>query len=388
MKPAISIKKVRSFMICVLILSVFITGFHLLSILPFRGEATYLTTLDKGLFKAEATNRGETPFAVSKIVRFIAPFHIVDSDLLDMNTLAFTSSNPEAKNLVQTGIYDLSTNLLSYEFDKQNQITESKISISNDGKLILATYESKEGGLSKTYVYDAATNKKLSIFNGVFAAEWLPDNIRFVGMDDYLFIQDIKTGMRENILKISDYAGKLPNLFFDLKLLKDGQTAGIFYNSIGTTHVLKVDINTKNPMKQTLNGQLHYAFPIDNKALAVVGQFNNRYGIYLYDITNNSLELLIDLTNQKLLDISISQDGKKIAYSVMNMDTGWYGIEVHAAYLDHNQVTSNEVVYKDLNHFVDKLLWTKDSQMLYCFQRNTNDTTIFRILFKNVLNSK
>lgn len=387
MIPTQSLLTVKRLMICVLTLSVFIMGFYLLSVSSFRGKDSYLTILDKGLFETQSSN-GDAPFTVSKIIEFRAPFTMMDADLLDMNTLAFTNSNPKVKNSVQTGIYDISKNTLNTEFDQQNQVMESHTSVSNDGKMILASYKTKKDGLSKTIVYEVNTNRKLSLSNGVFAAEWLSDSTRFVGMDDFLFIQDIKTGKREDLLKISDVFGAIPESFLELKVLKDGQTASIMYNTVGIINVLKVDLNTGDHVKQTLSGQFFYASPIHNKAIALVARINNQEGLYLYDVSNHSIELLIDLTNKKLFDISISEDGKRIAYSLLNAKSGGYGTEgtegteVHAAYLDHNQIQSNEVVYKELNHLIDKLIWTKDSQMLYCFQRNTKDTTILRILFK------
>lgn len=384
MKTTNSLSKVRSVAICFLTLLVFIAGFYLLSNATFRSKDSYLTLLDKGLFLSESSNKDERPFAVSKIIEFNAPFQTEASDLLNLNTLAFTSRNPEVDNSVQTGIYDLSKNAISTKFDEENQVMgNSHISVSNNGKRMMSSYQNKQDGSSKIFIYDVVTNKKINTYNGIFMADWLPDNVRFVGTDDYLFIQDTQSGRRENVLKLSDVVGAVPLDFLELKIMKDGQTVGIMYNTIGVIHVVKVDLNTKDYVKQSIDGQFFYANSVDNNTLVVEAQINKQTALYRYDITDNSMELLMDITNQKLFNITVSEDGKYLAYSVMNARTGDTGAEIHAVYLDSNQIRSNEVIYHDLTHFIDELIWTKDNKMLYAIQRNTDGTTILRILFKD-----
>ncbi|MGF9911545.1 hypothetical protein ABEX47_22065 [Paenibacillus ehimensis] len=373
-------KSFRSFITLALILGVFIAGFHLLSSLSFRGKASYLTTLDKELFQRPSSNHGENPFAVSRIVKFTIPFNLLESDLLNMNSLAFTSSSREVKHSVQTGIYDMSKNQLTHEFDQQNGVKDSKISVSADGKMILVSYMGMEDRPGATYVYEATTNSKRYTFNGTFAATWLPDSLRFVGMDDYLFVQNIKTGQRENLLNLTEYAGKHPKTSLSFYVLNDGQTVCL-YSDVGNANLLLVDLETGKQWSSTLKGQIFNLVPIDNTNTAAVGLFEDQLGIFLYDAATNSLEPFIDLNNQKLIHISVSQDGKKLAYSILKNNVGGYGVEVHAVHLNNKKIISHEVIYKESNQFIDKLLWSKDSQMLYCFQQNTDGTTLYRITF-------
>jgi hypothetical protein len=371
-------KSFRSFMALSMILFAFIAGFHLLSSFSFRGKNSYLTTLDKDLFKVQSSDHQDNPFAISRIVKFTVPFNLLDSDLLNLNTFAFT--NREVNNSVKTGIFDLSKNLLTYEFNQQNKVTNSKVSVSADGKMIIASYTGTNG---VTNVYDAATNKKLYTLSGVFSATWLPDSIRFVGMDDYLFVQNTKTGQRENLLKIPEYVGKVPKSPLSLFVLKDGQTVCLYYHN-GVDNLLSVDLNTGKQWNKTLKGKFFNLVPIDNTNIAAEGFVDGQYGIFLYNVTNDSLEPLIDLKQKKLIQIGVSPDGKKLAYSIIKSDTGGYGVEIHAVYLNNNNaINRDEVIYKESNQFIDKLIWTKDSKMLYCFQRDTDGTNIYRIMFKS-----
>jgi hypothetical protein len=168
-------------------------------------------------------------------------------------------------------------------------------------------------------VYDAVTNKKLYAFSGTFSATWLPDSIRFVGMDDYLFIQDTKTGQRENLLKISEYVGKFPKDPLRLFVLQDGQRVCLYYYN-GVDNLLSVDLKTGKQWNHTLKAA------------------------YRFDETEiNSYQRI----------------------------AGWQKNSLY-----------HEVIYKESNQFIDKLIWTKDSTMLYCFQQNTDGTNIYRIMFK------
>ncbi|WP_248923906.1 hypothetical protein [Paenibacillus hamazuiensis] len=373
-------KSFGSLMVLIAILCAFIAGFHWLSGLSFRDGASYLTVLDKDLFKVQSTNNEENPFAVSKIVRYTIPFHLLESDLLSMNTIVFTRPNPQMKYSVETGFYDMSKNMIIGDPDQQNQVRSSSISVSADGKMILVSYIGTDDKLNVTYVYDAAANKKLYALDGTFSAQWLPDGIRFIGMDDYLFVQDAKSGKREDLLKISEFAGKNPKTSLSLTQLKDGRTVCLYYNN-DNTRLLTVDLETKKQSKISLKGQFFDAVPVGDTKLAATGLFQDQYGIFLYDMKSDTPEPLIDLKNQKVTDMSVSQDGKKLAYSVVKSDTAGYGTEIHALSLNDNQIVNHEVIYKESNQFIDKLIWSKDSQMLICYQRNTDGAAIYRISF-------
>ncbi|MFM1652137.1 hypothetical protein ACI7RC_08550 [Brevibacillus sp. B_LB10_24] len=376
-------KSFKSLMVLVMILCALIAGFHVLSGLSLRDGDSYLTVLDKDLFKILPSDNEEPPFAISKIVKFTIPFKLRESDLLSINTFVFTRSNPQKKNSVEAGIYDMSKNLVMSNFDPQNQVKSSKVSVSADGKMILVTYMGTEDKTNITYVYDASTNKKLYAFNGVLSAQWLPDSHRFVGMDDYLFIQDTKSGNREDLLKISEVAGKDPKTLMSLNLLKDGRTVCLS-NDNDNTHMLFVDLETKQQRQKSLKGHFFDAVPVGHTKMAAAGLFQDQFGIFLYDVKSESLEQLIDLKNQKLIHISVSQDGKKLAYSVLKYNTEGFGTEIHAVSLNDNQFINDEVIYKASNQIIDLLIWSKDSRMLYCYNRNTDNTAIYRISFKSV----
>lgn len=382
MKKGKNLEKFKSFMILLIILSAFVMGFYIFSNLySYKSRDSHSVILDKKLFKQEVSNSEQDYFAVSKIVKFTLPYSITDYDLLDINTIAFMGLNLKDTSLtVKTGIYDMTRNLLTQEVDQQSWVNKSTISVSPDGKMLLSSYYSKVDGLNNAYVYDFLTKRKLWAMNGVSAAGWLPDNSGVIGVDGYLFFQDIKTGKRENLLDLSGYVDKVAKASLRLIMLKDAQNVCLTYSKQdGSTGTLIVDVKTGKRSEINTKAYFFQTVPSYDKNMVVTGGVDDRFGLYSYDLTNNSLKELATLPNQKLA-ICISQDGKKVAYSVIRSD----GVnEIHAALVNDDTVTNDEVIYRS-PEIIDKLMWTKDSRMLYCSQRNIDSTTIYRILFKNI----
>lgn len=372
-------KRCRSFILLFIILSSFIVGFQVFGKLySDGGKGSNLTVLDKSLFNTTAENNH---FTVDKIVKFVVPYSIKAYDLLDINKISFVSMDIKKSPLnAAAGIYDMAKGLLDDELNQQSSINESTISVSPNGKMLLTSYYSKDDMPNKTYVYDVLMKKNISIFSNVSEAKWLPDSSGFVGIDEHLFVQNIKTGERHNLLRIKDYINNDPKGILNLIILKDGQTVCLTYRNLeGSTSIVTVDIKTGKVYKVNTKGSFYHIFPLNDSNIAVLGAVNDKYGLYSCDLRNNTFKQLINMDsgNEKFGGISISEDSKNIAYDVIRNN----GInEIHAASLVNNEkLEDDEVIYRD-SKFIEQPMWTKDGSMLYFFQRNADNTIIYRVL--------
>jgi len=380
--------KHKSFIQLLIILSVFIVGFQILnSHYSYGDKESYLTLVDKNIYNAKSVDSKHGPFEADKIVRFIVPFYIKEYDLLDINKIAFISTdlkdNPYSNN---AGIYDLVKGDLDSGLDQKCKSTESTIGISPDGKMILTSYSSKKEGPGKTYLYDIAMKKNVLTINNVVWVKWLPDSSEFAGVDEYIFVQDAKTGKRENLLKVSDYINKDRNIAQSLQVLKDGRTVCLAYSDKnGDSGIVSVDRTTGIPNQVKVVGGVYGVTAIGDKNIAILGTIDDKYGLYSYNLKSNSYLQLVDLglQDQKIGDFCVTNDGKKIAYCVLNHG----GTEIHAAALDNNKLINDEVVYRD-SEYIEKLVWTKDGRMLYFLQQTADGTNIYRVLFNNTENTK
>jgi len=383
--------KIASFIGLVIILSGFIIGFFIFSNLYSYGNKNSITTtLDRSLFNVKTSNNEENHIVVDKITKISIPYIFIDYDFLDINTIAFTSLDKNDKPLYVTSIYDIRKKLLTYNSNDENPQNGSKIHISMDGKMILSS-NSYNIKLNKSSIYDVSTKKLLKTFSGVYTSAWLPDNSGFVGTDDYLFVQNIRTNERKNLFKLPF---KLPedikllvNQKLILKISEDGERASLSYNN----NVIIVDIRTGKLIKLIMPGPI---IALNDKNIAIAcSAINNDYGLYLYDINNKSYKKIS--AYNKFFNVDISPSGEKIVYGALTNDGK---TEIHVAYLNNDKIINDVVIYNDLKNIID-LRWSRDSQMLYFVTQNGStiemqkekaegnnirgNTLIYRISFKS-----
>jgi len=383
--------KNASFIGLVIILSGFIIGFFIFSNLySYRNKNSNTTTLDRDLFNVKTSNNEDNHIVVDKITKFIIPYILMDYDFLDINTIAFTSLDKnDNTSYVKTSIYDIRKKMLTYKSNDENPTNGSKIHISMDGKMILTSYNINytNNKLSKTCIYNVSTKKLLKTFNGVGTSAWLPDNSGFVGIDNYLFVQNIKTNERKNLFKLPEDKKS----FFNgnnliLKISEDVEKACLSYNN----NVIMVDIRTGKLIKFIMKGPI---IALNDKNIAIISsEINNDYGLYLYDIKNKSYKKI--MVNKKIFQVDISPSGKKIVYATLTNDGK---TEIHVAYLSNDKIINDVVIYKDLRNII-YLRWSRDSQMLYFVTQNVatiqmqkkegynirGNTLIYRISFKSI----
>ncbi|WP_026883962.1 hypothetical protein [Clostridium akagii] len=381
--------KIASFIGLVIILSGFIIGFFIFSNLYSYGNKNSITTtLDRSLFNVKTSNNEENHIVVDKITKLIIPYIFIDYDFLDINTIAFTSLDKnDNTSYVKTSIYDIRKKLLTYKSNDENPTNGSKIHISMDGKMILTSYKNNNIKLNKTSIYDVSAKKLLKTFGGVATSAWLPDNSGFVGIDNYLFVQNIRTNERKNLFKLPEDVKLLFKENLILKISEDGERACLSYNN----NVIMVDIRTGKLIKLIMPGPI---IALNDKNIVIAcSAINNDYGLYLYDIKNKSYKK-ISVYN-KFFNVDISPSGKKIVYGALTNDGK---TEIHVAYLNNDKIINDVVIYKDLKDIIN-LRWSRDSQMLYFVTQNVStiemqkekqegnnirgNTLIYRISFKS-----
>ena len=316
MKKFKNLKKTASFIGLFIILSGFVLGFFIFSNLySYRNKDSNTTTLNRDLFNVKTSNNEEDSIVVDKITKLIIPYTLLDYDFLDINTIAFTSLDRNDKTAyVKTSIYDIRKKLLTYKSNDENGTNSNAIRISMDGKMILTSYNDYNSiKLNRTCIYDVSKKKLLKTFGGMATSAWLPDSSGFVGIDDYLFVQNIKTNERKNLFKLpEDRISLFKKNDFILKISEDGERACLSYNN----NVIIVDIKTGKLIKFGMPGPI---IALNEKNIVITcSAINNEYGLYLYDIENKSYKKI--MVNNKFFHVDMSPSGKKIVYGTLGND--------------------------------------------------------------------
>lgn len=378
------LKKYSSHIIFVSILGIFILGFFILiSIYAFNTMKPRTVVLENNLFSSNSSTDTKTDLQIKNVIKLDTPYPVWNPRIVDNNSLVFRTAEQSSKRYnYKICALNINTNMMS-EIDNKNSY---ELLVSPDGKKVLYFDSSLEKGIFKTYLYDMQTKEIRKTFDGS-GSLMLPDGNRYIGMSsDSLFIQDINTGERENLLTITEFfqkAGLLwttqPSPMVSQKLWSfesspDGHKIYFIGPYIEGTAVYMLDLENKNSLEVLLKGRITGLAALNNGNLLLHGNINSEDGIFIYNMQNKGYKNLLRGT---ISYSDITSDGN-IAY-ISNNNKGI--AELHVAHLNDTTIESDKIVYSDIKN-VSFLEWSRNGKMLFCVSGRMNESNIFRFTFQ------
>ncbi|MBN7575534.1 hypothetical protein C1H57_09675 [Clostridium sp. 2-1] len=409
-------KKLRNSFSLFITLCIFIFGFYMIGFICMKNSnTTNPVIIEKDLFTDSNLNKRVQDFVISHVEQIKIPniyynkYDYIDNHLMEAMVYDSETGMPELsifdKN--NSNISYLNNNMDSSYMGKMNAAYtfEQKImmnlysdtssnynefhqDISPDGQKILELFANDDYTIG-TKLYDVALKEETSTYDEAFPVCWLPDSSGFVGVDDYLFIQSVKSVERKNLLKVDEIIGKttdeasekrnfaLENLTggIDLKVSKDGKYAYIFSRNTeenNLTNLFSVNLEDGTFTKTDVQGIINNMVSLSSDTLLIQGKISGKTGTFLYNIKENDFK---NILREEALSIQVSPDGEKIAYTVQNGDTR----DIHMAYINSDNISNDEVIYTDRN-YISTIRWTRDSRRLSCIVNNI----IYEFSFKNM----
>ena len=409
------LKKLRDFFTLFVALCIFISGFYIIGYIFLKNDNTRnAVIIGKEVFVDSNLNKRVQDFAIDHVEQIKIPSICYSKyDYVDNYRIEAMTKDPKTGEPV-LAIFDKNSNKISY-LSKNSGVShmgqmnpsypEQKImmnlhsstssnydefhqDISPDGQKILEPFAVSDYSIG-TNLYDIGLQTETAVYNEAFPMCWLPDSSGFVGMDDHLFIQSVKSVERKNLLSTDEIIGNttekgsemesfvLKNLIgsIDLKVSKDGKYAYISSknaNENNLTNLFVVNLKTGTFTKNVIQGIIINMVPFYPDTLLIQGKLNGKDGVFLYNIKKNDLKSII---GEGVLSFQVSQSGEKIAYTVQNGNES----DIHVAYINSDNISNDEVIYTD-HYNISTVKWTKDSRRLSCLINGV----IYEFSFKNM----
>ncbi|MEY8743948.1 hypothetical protein AB9M62_31800 [Bacillales bacterium AN1005] len=309
-------------------------------------------------------------------------FGIYDFDVVDRNTLVV--NGPEKS---YTG---LKLSLLSLDDNKVKDIggnTDYGVFLSPDRKkLVYSQYRS--GQVQRiTFGYDLSTEERSKFGQDNSYYRMFVGNNTYIGQDELAFSQmNMSTGKARVIYTHQELMSMLtdasdvknasdtfivmdafevsPDLkqAYILVMLKD--SFAIYRISLEDDHEVTMVMKMKDIQQFRL---------LKNGDMIVQGEDNNVQGLYRYNAEQGQLHLLLKGT---YWNFDLDADESRLAY-VIPMDN--QNNEVHIAYLNDNELSSDTVIYRNIENFM-KLKWNDDE--LFVVGSSLDKSELYRFSFR------
>ncbi|KQY91172.1 hypothetical protein ASD24_23955 [Paenibacillus sp. Root52] len=309
-------------------------------------------------------------------------FGIYDFDVVDRNTLVV--NGPEKS---YTG---LKLSLLSLDDNKVKDIggnTDYGVFLSPDRKkLVYSQYRS--GQVQRTtFSYELGTGERSKFGQDNSYYRTFVGNSTYIGQDELAFSQmNMSTGKARviythqelmSVLKDASDVKNASDTFIvmdvfevspDLKqayilvMLKD--SFAIYRISLEDDHEVSMVMKMKDIQQFRL---------LKNGDMIVQGEDNNVQGLYRYTAEQGQLHLLLKGT---YWNFDLDADESRLAY-VIPMDN--QNNEVHIAYLNDNELSSDTVIYRNIENFM-KLKWYDDE--LFVVGSSLDKSELYRFSFR------
>ncbi len=379
-------KKYESLIIFVLALGVFVLTFYILSNNFTDTTKPKTIILDKSIFE-DNTLRPELKLVVESLDKFSSPYHIGNINILDSTSLLFTPLEDRGKG----GFFSIQllniVNKTVHQIVNENAYTFSP---SPDGKSLLYN---TINATRETQIYDLEKQEVVKSFKGT-GHQILPDGNRYIGMDeDNLFIQEIESGMKKNIISLSAFYEKQKgtqeiyesingiNVKYylrptDYKFSIDGNKVYFLASYGNGVAIYMLDLNNDNSLEVLSTGFVVDFTLVSSRNLMLRGNINGEEGIFIYNTEDKTYKTII---KGNIYYFDITSDGK-LAYILQNKKGS---NELHIAYYDGEMIKSDEIIYIDTN-YVTFIGWTKGGNQLYYVSDNIGRSEILRFNFKRL----
>ena len=378
------LKKYGSHIIYVSILGIFTLGFFILSsVYAFNTMKPRTVVLENSLFSSNSPTDTKIDLQIKNVIKLDTPYPVWNPRIVDNNSLVFRTAEQGSKRYnYKICALNINTNIM-FEIDSKNSY---ELLVSPDGKKVLYFDSSLEKGIFKTFLYDMQTKEIRKTFDGS-ASLMLPDGNRYIGMlNDSLFIQNISTGERENLITITEFHQKAGLLWttqlipmvnqklWNFKFSSDGHKIYFIGPYVEGTAVYMLDLENKNSLEVLIKGRITGLASLTNGNLLLHGNINGEDGIFIYNMQNKGYK---NLLRGNIYYFDITSDGN-IAY-ISNNNKGI--AELHVAHLGDTTIESDKIVYSDIKN-VSFLEWSRNGKMLFCVSDRMNESSIFRFTFQ------
>ncbi|WP_040205777.1 WD40 repeat domain-containing protein [Neobacillus jeddahensis] len=377
MRSQKSSKIVENTLLFSFILIIFISGFLLLSsIYRFSSTNHKTIVLQDSLFTSSATSKDRHNLKIDNVTKIDTLYPIWNPGIVNDHTLIFETKEQDPFNKIYS--LDLTSKSL-YTFD---DLVESGLLVSPDGKKLIYSKTSKETGIIKGSIYDVQTKEIRFTFDG-YALLFAPNGNQFVGVaDGTLYLQNILTGEKQDLLESTDLDSTTfapDNAYKSLKIWNptysnDGRYLYFIHlqNKDGPT-LYQVDLEKKQSVIKEISGQITKVAPLADGSLLLSGNIKEEEGIFLYHPKTKESKLLI---SGSIETFDTTPDGT-IAYMIKNNN----GVSnLHLALLNKDSIESDEMVYSDLN-YLSFLKWNNNGDMLFCVSETVNASSVYRFTF-------
>lgn len=380
-------QKYDSYIYFVLILGIFISAFYIFSgIFVINNAKPKTIVLENNLFENDFPNNHEMELQVESIYQFSISYPAWNFNIVDNNSLVFTTIQQRGKEDAVSGIYLLSTsNNKIVEIDRKDAYVHN-LAVSLDGQKLLYSLSNKENTGEETYVYDLQEKEIQKTFDGT-VNQILPNASGYIGtLDEYLFIQDLNTNERKNIISLREFEEKIgspdfikkdslsPLLkgfrFWNFKISTDGNSIYFMGPYEDRSATYRIDLKDENSLKILTEGKIIDFTVLNNRNLMIQGSIQEEEGIFLYNIEDKNIKTII---KGNIDHFDITSDGR-LAYILQNNK----GIkELHVAYYDGDEIRFDEIIYID-SKYANFLKWSRSGNHLFYVNDNLGGSEILR----------
>lgn len=388
-----NVNKYKHFLIPAAILCFSIIGFYILiGIYNFNFKKSRTFIINKNSF--EDISSGKNGIDITKVTKLDVPYPIVEPDILNNNSLIFTSYNITGTES-SISILDFNNNDLSVlKIDGRSNLYG--IRVSPDGGKLLVNAERKNSAPQNCLIlYDMESSKVLNILYDATDAEWFPDGSGFIGISAKNIFHYTLKGSRKDIISGSDILKKCdPETYksisqkgeyvtfkyiYDIKLSADGNRIYFKYNN----GLYNLDIKNgklSNIKLMEGDGSIDKYIPLNNgNILFIRNAISGNSGMYIYDSKSKIIRNLLH-GNIKLFDVS--RDNKRIAYEYEPTYEDNKEVDrsdmIYAAYLDGYELVSPKVICRE---YSDYAKWSIDGKNLFVFGSRLGGTRIYKFAF-------
>ncbi|MBK1811188.1 hypothetical protein JHL18_11155 [Clostridium sp. YIM B02505] len=374
----------RVFMLAIFL--IFIVSFYFINLTYSNNSIiNKVVVLDKNLFQSDFPDNLINDLSMGKVDKLNLPYSISDVTLIKENIFAVQvslrlMSNKKSYDMDEKNIKLIDNNNVYSDIDI-SQLSDydlRKVLVSPSGKNFLCLFKNYKDQSFANLLYDVDKKIQNIKYDKLLAACWLPDSNRYIGIDSYLFIKDIRSGKRTNLIAMNQMFDKdsiSGDKNVELTVSKDGNKVYIVYNNLCAYFSIN---STVKPQLTLLSSRfISNITAISSSSIVFQGFDNGEACIYIYSFDTNKAVPIVRALGQKINGYAASNDGKMIIYSVFQNESS----ELHAVYIDENKAYKDQVIYKD-NKFINSVKLSYDNNALTFLVTDKDISTIFKFNLK------
>jgi hypothetical protein len=342
--------------------------------------------LDKTLFQSSFPNNIINDLSMDKVDKINLTYNANNVTLIRDNLFAVQEIPRLTSGINKYAVDEKNIKLLDNKNNVYSNIDISelgdyelkKILVSPNGKNLLCLFKNYKNQTFANLLYDVDKKSKNIKYEKLLAASWLPGSDKYIGIDSYVFIKDIVSGKRTNLIAMNQMFDKdsiTGNKDIELTVSKDGNKAYIVYDNLCAYFSIN---DTLKPQIILLNSRiLSNITSVSSSSIAFQGFDNGETCIFIYSFDTNKSLPIVRVSGQKISGYAVSNDGKMIIYSVFLNESS----ELHVVYIDENRAYKDQILYKD-NKFIHSVQLSYDNNAITFLTTDKDVSTIFKFDFK------